>query len=94
MSMVVFKIIVQKTVDKVLGSLKPHHIRNSRVKINRYIKLSQSKLTNVVMGRPLHHWSIYSVTIQYSGLSSPGSSVCGAVSHNLRPYQQLYGLSS
>ena len=51
MSMVVFKIIVQKTVDKVLGSLKPHHILNSQVKINRYIKLSQNKLTNVVMGR-------------------------------------------
>ncbi|XP_017242783.1 zinc finger CCCH domain-containing protein 55 isoform X1 [Daucus carota subsp. sativus] len=50
MTRVVFKIIVRKTVDKVLGSLKPHHIPSSQLQIKRYIKLSRSKLTALVMG--------------------------------------------
>lgn len=49
MSKEVFKMIVKKTVDKVSGSLKPHHIPNSQAKIDRYIDSSRSKLTSLVM---------------------------------------------
>ncbi|KAE8672326.1 hypothetical protein F3Y22_tig00111847pilonHSYRG00298 [Hibiscus syriacus] len=50
MSNETFKTIVKKTVDKVSGAMKSHHVPKSREKIDRYIKSSQQKLTKLVMG--------------------------------------------
>ncbi|XP_019423597.1 PREDICTED: uncharacterized protein LOC109332907 [Lupinus angustifolius] len=50
MSKVAFKTIVKKTVDKVSGAMKDHHVPNSQVKISQYIDSSQQKLTKLVMG--------------------------------------------
>ncbi|KAE9597918.1 hypothetical protein Lal_00029588 [Lupinus albus] len=50
MSKVAFKTIVKKTVDKVSGSMKGHHVPKSQVKISQYIDSSQRKLTKLVMG--------------------------------------------
>ncbi|GMI95233.1 hypothetical protein HRI_003192600 [Hibiscus trionum] len=50
MSNEVFKTIVKKTVDKVSGAMKSHHIPKSRAKIDRYIESSQQKLTKLVTG--------------------------------------------
>ncbi|CAL0313236.1 unnamed protein product [Lupinus luteus] len=50
MSKVAFKTIVKKTVDKVSGAMKGHHVPNSQVKISQYIDSSQQKLTKLVMG--------------------------------------------
>ncbi|XP_039158141.1 serine/arginine repetitive matrix protein 2 isoform X2 [Eucalyptus grandis] len=50
MSKEAFKTIVKKTVDKVTGAMKSHHIPKSQVKINHYIDSSQRKLTKLVMG--------------------------------------------
>ncbi|KAI8019731.1 Zinc finger CCCH domain-containing protein 55 [Camellia lanceoleosa] len=50
MSKEAFKTIVKKTVDKVSGAMKSHHIPKSQAKINRYIDSSQRKLTKLVTG--------------------------------------------
>ncbi|XP_057465596.1 uncharacterized protein LOC130755236 isoform X1 [Actinidia eriantha] len=50
MSKEAFKTIVKKTVDKVSGAMKSHHIPKSQEKINQYIDSSQRKLTKLVMG--------------------------------------------
>ncbi|XP_039034375.1 zinc finger CCCH domain-containing protein 55-like [Hibiscus syriacus] len=50
MSKEAFKTIVKKTVDKVSGAMKSHHIPKSSAKIDRYIELSQQKLTKLVTG--------------------------------------------
>ncbi|KAI4335891.1 hypothetical protein L6164_014489 [Bauhinia variegata] len=50
MSKVAFKTIVKKTVDKVSGAMKGHHVPKSQAKINQYIDSSQRKLTKLVMG--------------------------------------------
>lgn len=50
MSKEAFKTIVKKTVDKVTGAMKSHHIPKSQTKINHYIDSSQRKLTKLVMG--------------------------------------------
>lgn len=50
MSKEAFKTIVKKTVDKVSGAMKSHHIPKSQTKINHYIDSSQRKLTKLVMG--------------------------------------------
>ncbi|KAK7281800.1 hypothetical protein RIF29_10083 [Crotalaria pallida] len=50
MSKVAFKTIVKKTVDKVSGAMKGHHVPKSQVKISQYIDSSQRKLTKLVMG--------------------------------------------
>ncbi|KAF8037378.1 hypothetical protein BT93_B0323 [Corymbia citriodora subsp. variegata] len=50
MSKEAFKTIVKKTVDKVTGAMKSHHIPKSQAKINHYIDSSQRKLTKLVMG--------------------------------------------
>ncbi|KAK6925130.1 hypothetical protein RJ641_009456 [Dillenia turbinata] len=50
MSKEAFKTIVKKTVDKVSGAMKGHHIPKSQAKINHYIDSSQRKLTKLVMG--------------------------------------------
>ncbi|KAK8559373.1 hypothetical protein V6N13_026798 [Hibiscus sabdariffa] len=50
MSNEVFKTIVKKTVDKVSGAMKSHHMPKSRAKIDRYIESSQKKLTKLVTG--------------------------------------------
>ncbi|KAI3686551.1 hypothetical protein L1987_80230 [Smallanthus sonchifolius] len=50
MSKEAFKTIVKKTVDKVSGAMKKHHIPKSQAKINHYIDSSQRKLTKLVMG--------------------------------------------
>ncbi|GMI76775.1 hypothetical protein HRI_001346800 [Hibiscus trionum] len=50
MSKEAFKTIVKKTVDKVSGAIKSHHIPKSRTKIDLYIESSQQKLTKLVMG--------------------------------------------
>ncbi|XP_076903771.1 uncharacterized protein LOC143558915 [Bidens hawaiensis] len=50
MSKEAFKTIVKKTVDKVSGAIKKHHIPKSQTKINHYIDSSQRKLTKLVMG--------------------------------------------
>ncbi|XVF11772.1 hypothetical protein REPUB_Repub08aG0057000 [Reevesia pubescens] len=50
MSKEAFKTIVKKTVDKVSGAMKSHHIPKSRAKIDHYIESSQRKLTKLVMG--------------------------------------------
>lgn len=49
MSKEAFKTIVKKTVDKVSGAMKKHHIPKSQTKINHYIDSSQRKLTKLVM---------------------------------------------
>ncbi|GFZ07686.1 histone-lysine N-methyltransferase [Actinidia rufa] len=49
MSKEAFKTIVKKTVDKVSGAMKSHHIPKSQEKINQYIDSSQRKLTKLVM---------------------------------------------
>lgn len=49
MSKEAFKTIVKKTVDKVSGAMKSHHIPKSQTKINHYIDSSQRKLTKLVM---------------------------------------------
>ncbi|OWM65222.1 hypothetical protein CDL15_Pgr008811 [Punica granatum] len=49
MSKEAFKTIVKKTVDKVTGVMKSHHIPKSQSKINHYINSSQQKLTKLVM---------------------------------------------
>ncbi|KAK8573892.1 hypothetical protein V6N13_096823 [Hibiscus sabdariffa] len=48
MSKEAFKTIVKKTVDKVSGAMKSHHIPKSRAKIDHYIESSQHKLTKLV----------------------------------------------
>ncbi|KAG8379328.1 hypothetical protein BUALT_Bualt07G0077000 [Buddleja alternifolia] len=50
MSKEAFKTIVKKTVDKVSGAMKSHHIPKSQAKINHYIDSSRGKLTKLVMG--------------------------------------------
>ncbi|XP_020548539.1 zinc finger CCCH domain-containing protein 55 isoform X2 [Sesamum indicum] len=50
MSKEAFKTIVKKTVDKVSGAMKSHHIPRSQSKINHYIDSSRGKLTKLVMG--------------------------------------------
>ncbi|KAK4779415.1 hypothetical protein SAY86_006943 [Trapa natans] len=50
MSKEAFKTIVKKTVDKVTGAMKSHHIPKSQSKINHYIDSSKQKLTKLVMG--------------------------------------------
>lgn len=50
MSKEAFKIIVKKTIDKVCGATKSHHIPKSQEKINRYIDSSERKLNKLVMG--------------------------------------------
>ncbi|KAK8583999.1 hypothetical protein V6N13_109401 [Hibiscus sabdariffa] len=50
MSKEAFKTIVKKTVDKVSGAMKSHHIPKSRAKIDHYIESSQHKLTKLVTG--------------------------------------------
>lgn len=52
MSKEAFKTIVKKTVDKVTGAMKSHHIPKSQAKINHYIDSSQRKLTKLVMVSP------------------------------------------
>ncbi|KAK9117728.1 hypothetical protein Sjap_016675 [Stephania japonica] len=49
MSKEAFKTIVKKTVEKVSGSMKNHHIPKSQAKINQYVESSQRKLTKLVM---------------------------------------------
>lgn len=50
MSKEAFKTIVKKTVDRVSGAMKSHHIPKSQAKIDHYIDSSQRKLTKLVMG--------------------------------------------
>ncbi|PIN07625.1 Transcription factor Abd-B, contains HOX domain [Handroanthus impetiginosus] len=50
MSKEAFKTIVKKTVDKVSGAMKGHHVPKSQAKINHYIDSSRGKLTKLVMG--------------------------------------------
>lgn len=50
MSKEAFKIIVKKTIDKVCGAMKSHHIPKSQEKVNRYIDSSERKLNKLVMG--------------------------------------------
>lgn len=52
MSKEAFKTIVKKTVDKVTGAMKSHHIPKSQSKINQYIDSSERKLTKLVMVKP------------------------------------------
>ncbi|GFP90662.1 zinc finger CCCH domain-containing protein 38 [Phtheirospermum japonicum] len=54
MSKEAFKTIVKKTVDKVSGAMKGHHVPKSQAKINHYIDSSRGKLTKLVMTRHLH----------------------------------------
>ncbi|XP_039163305.1 uncharacterized protein LOC104420739 isoform X1 [Eucalyptus grandis] len=49
MSKEAYKTILKKTVDKVTGTMKSHHIPKSRAEINHYIDSSQRKLTKLVM---------------------------------------------
>lgn len=56
MSKEAFKTIVKKTVDKVTGAMKSHHIPNSQSKINHYIDSSQRKLTKLVMVKACLHY--------------------------------------
>lgn len=50
MSKEAFKIIVKKTIDKVCGAIKSHHVPKSQAKINRYIDSSERKLNKLVLG--------------------------------------------
>lgn len=52
MSKEAFKTIVKKTVDKVSGAMKNHHVPKSQAKIDQYIDSSQRKLTKLVMVNP------------------------------------------
>ncbi|XP_018723248.2 uncharacterized protein LOC104420717 isoform X2 [Eucalyptus grandis] len=50
MSKEAYKTILKKTVDKVTGAMKSHHMPKSQAEINHYIDSSQRKLTKLVMG--------------------------------------------
>ncbi|KAL0415963.1 UNVERIFIED_CONTAM: Zinc finger CCCH domain-containing protein 55 [Sesamum latifolium] len=63
MSKEAFKTIVKKTVDKVSGAMKSHHIPRSQSKINHYIDSSRGKLTKLVMLFCLEHACIKGSTL-------------------------------
>jgi len=52
MSKEAYKTILKKTVDKVTGAMKSHHMPKSQAEINHYIDSSQRKLTKLVMVSP------------------------------------------
>uniref|UniRef100_A0A803M0Q3 C3H1-type domain-containing protein n=1 Tax=Chenopodium quinoa TaxID=63459 RepID=A0A803M0Q3_CHEQI len=68
MSKEVFKTIVKKTVDKVSGSMKNHHLPKSQAKIDHYIDSSRRKLTQLV---EVHRETEVYVPVSISDLKGP-----------------------